>query len=115
MDNEQKDVQLVTSIVKLLVKHPENVEVTRTIDDLGVLLTLRVHAEDMAGIVGREGRTAKAIRTLLRVIGAQNDERVNLKIVEPHSTEDRPRTATNTEANNEDSQSTDTIYSAATE
>ena len=89
MDNEHKDAQLVTAVVKLLVRHPESVEVTRTIDDLGVLLTLRVHAEDMAGIVGREGRTAKAIRTLLRVIGAQNDERVNLKIVEPFGAEER--------------------------
>ena len=92
MDIENKDAQLVNAVVKLLVRHPESVEVTRTIDDLGVLLTLRVHAEDMAGIVGREGRTAKAIRTLLRVIGAQNDERVNLKIVEPFGSEERSET-----------------------
>lgn len=83
MESDQKDAQLVAAVAKLLVRHPENVHVERTIDDLGVLLTLRVHAEDMAGIVGREGRTAKAIRTLLRVIGAQNGERVNLKIAEP--------------------------------
>lgn len=83
MESEPKDAQLVRAVVTLLVRHPESAEVNRTIDDLGVLLTLRVHAEDMAGIVGREGRTAKAIRTLLRVIGAQNDERVNLKIIEP--------------------------------
>lgn len=114
MDNEQKDVQLVTSIVKLLVKHPENVEVTRTIDDLGVLLTLRVHAEDMAGIVGREGRTAKAIRTLLRVIGAQNDERVNLKIVEPHGAEERPQAATSNEPTSE-AQPAETVYTAPAE
>lgn len=106
MDNEHKDAQLVKAIVTLLVKHPESVEVTRTIDDLGVLLTLRVHAEDMAGIVGREGRTAKAIRTLLRVIGAQNDERVNLKIVEPFGAEERPTAPT------EEATSSDTIYSA---
>ncbi len=115
MDNEQKDVQLVTSIVKLLVKHPDNVEVTRTIDDLGVLLTLRVHAEDMAGIVGREGRTAKAIRTLLRVIGAQNDERVNLKIVEPHGAEERTQTTSTAEPTNDNNQPADTIYTAAAE
>lgn len=93
MESEPKDAQLVRAVVTLLVRHPESVEVNRTIDDLGVLLTLRVHAEDMAGIVGREGRTAKAIRTLLRVIGAQNDERVNLKIVEPHGAEDRTEAA----------------------
>lgn len=85
--SDNKDVQLVTGIAKLLCQHPDDVEVARTIDDLGVLITLRVNAEDMASIIGREGRAAKSIRTLLRVIGAQNNERVNLKIVEPYGAE----------------------------
>lgn len=113
MDNEHKDAQLVKAIVTLLVKHPESVEVNRTIDDLGVLLTLRVHAEDMAGIVGREGRTAKAIRTLLRVIGAQNDERVNLKIVEPFGAEERPAPTNETIA--EPTVDSNTLYEAPAE
>jgi hypothetical protein len=50
---------------------------------MGVLLTLDVHAEDMGKIIGRSGNTAKAIRTLLRVVGMKNDARVNLKINEP--------------------------------
>ena len=48
-----------------------------------VLLTLDVHAEDMGKIIGRSGNTAKAIRTLLRVVGMKHDARVNLKINEP--------------------------------
>ena len=50
---------------------------------MGVLLTLDVNAEDMGKIIGRSGNTAKAIRTLLRVVGMKHDARVNLKINEP--------------------------------
>ena len=50
---------------------------------MGVLITLAVNPEDMGQIIGRQGATAKSIRTLLRVIGARNNARVNLKINEP--------------------------------
>lgn len=50
---------------------------------MGVLLTLDVHAEDMGKVIGRKGATAKAIRTLLRVVGMKNYARVNMKILEP--------------------------------
>lgn len=79
----EKDASFVAEVVKLLVEHPESVEVNRKVDDLGVLITLRVHPDDMATIIGREGRSAKAIRTLLHIIGAKEDQRVNLKIIEP--------------------------------
>ena len=69
--------------VKALVDHPESVNINRTVDEMGVLLTLDVHAEDMGKIIGRSGNTAKAIRTLLRVVGMKHDARVNLKINEP--------------------------------
>lgn len=80
MDNDQKFLE---SLVKALVDHPESVKINRTVDEMGVLLTLDVHAEDMGKIIGRSGNTAKAIRTLLRVVGMKNDARVNLKINEP--------------------------------
>jgi len=70
-------------LVKALVDHPEDVKINRTVDEMGVLLTLDVNAEDMGKIIGRSGNTAKAIRTLLRVVGMKNDARVNLKINEP--------------------------------
>lgn len=94
MTAPERDAQFVEQVTKLIVEHPESVEVNRTIDDLGVLITLRVHPEDMATIIGREGRSAKAIRTLLRIIGAKEDARVNLKIVEPDGSDSRPATDT---------------------
>jgi len=79
----ERDQEFLEFVVTALVDHPESVKVTRTVDEMGVLLTLDVHAEDMGKIIGRSGNTAKAIRTLLRVVGMKNDARVNLKINEP--------------------------------
>ncbi|MFM2381383.1 MAG: hypothetical protein RLZZ76_150 [Candidatus Parcubacteria bacterium] len=78
-----EDQQFLESVVKSLVDHPEAVKINRTVDEMGVLLTLDVHAEDMGKIIGRSGNTAKAIRTLLRVVGMKHEARVNLKINEP--------------------------------
>ena len=80
---QHEDQQFLESVVKALVDHPESVKIDRTVDEMGVLLTLDVHAEDMGKIIGRSGNTAKAIRTLLRVVGMKHDARVNLKINEP--------------------------------
>ena len=82
MDNYE-DKQFLENLVKALVDNPDAVTINRTVDEMGVLLTLDVHAEDMGKIIGRSGNTAKAIRTLLRVVGMKNDARVNLKINEP--------------------------------
>ena len=79
----QEDQQFLESVVKTLVDNPDSVNVNRTVDEMGVLLTLDVHADDMGKIIGRSGNTAKAIRTLLRVVGMKNEARVNLKINEP--------------------------------
>lgn len=79
----EPDQKFLEDLVKALVDHPESVKINRTVDEMGVLLTLDVHAEDMGKIIGRSGNTAKAIRTLLRVVGMKNDARVNLKINEP--------------------------------
>lgn len=78
-----EDQQFLETLVKALVDHPEDVKINRTVDEMGVLLTLDVHADDMGKIIGRSGNTAKAIRTLLRVVGMKHDARVNLKINEP--------------------------------
>lgn len=86
-DVTAQDKDFVEYVVKLLVSHPEDVRVDRKIDEMGVLITLDVHPEDMGIIIGRDGATAKALRTLLRVIGARNNARVNLKINEPAGSE----------------------------
>lgn len=70
-------------IVKLIVDSPDEVEVTQDIDDLGVLVTLKVNKTDMGKIIGKSGQTAKALRVLLRMMGAKQDARFNLKIIEP--------------------------------
>lgn len=77
------DQAFLEQVVKSLVDKPEKVEISRTVDEMGVLLTLKVDQEDMGKIIGRDGNTAKAIRTLLRVVGMKNNARVNLKINEP--------------------------------
>ena len=77
------DTQFLDFVVKALVEHPEEIKITRTVDEMGVLMTLTVNKDDMGKIIGREGNTAKAIRTLLRVVGMKNNARVNLKINEP--------------------------------
>jgi uncharacterized protein len=79
----QKDQEFLDYIIKALVDNPGEVKTTRTVDEMGVLLTLEVGATDMGKIIGRQGNTAKAIRTLLRVVGMKNNSRVNLKINEP--------------------------------
>ena len=83
MDGEPQEQQFVEYIVKAIVEHPQDVKTEQTIDEMGTLVSLHVHAEDMGTIIGKEGRTAKALRTLLRVLGAKNNARVNLKIIEP--------------------------------
>lgn len=77
------DQEFVDYVVKAMVDHPDDVKTTRTVDEMGVLLTLKVNPEDMGVIIGRQGATARAMRTLLRVIGAKNGSRVNFKIEEP--------------------------------
>ena len=77
------DSDFLEFLVKSLVDNPDSVKVERVVDEMGVLLTLDVHPDDMGKIIGRSGNTAKAIRTLLRVVGMKNNARVNLKINEP--------------------------------
>ena len=77
------DQAFIEFMVKGIVEHPEDVHTERSVDDMGTLVSLHVNSADMGTIIGKEGRTAKALRTLLRVMGAKNNDRVNLKIIEP--------------------------------
>lgn len=77
------DQEFLEFVVKSLVDNPDAVRVDRKVDEMGVLLTLHVDPANMGQIIGRNGNTAKAIRTLLRVVGMKNNARVNLKIEEP--------------------------------
>ena len=87
----EQDQQFVEYIVKALVDHPEDVKTERVVDEMGVLITLHISPQDMGQVIGRMGQTAKAIRTLLRVVGAKHKARVNLKIYEPEGSHRGPR------------------------
>ena len=80
---EEADKVFLEYVVKALVDNPNDVKIDRTLDEMGVLISLTVNPADMGKIIGRMGNTAKAIRTLLRIIGMKNNARVNLKINEP--------------------------------
>lgn len=77
------DRDFVEYVVKQIVSKPDEVEVTRKVDEMGVLIEVKVNQEDMGLLIGRSGSTAKAVRTLARIIGIRNNARVNLRIVEP--------------------------------
>ena len=79
----EKDQAFVLMVIKEIVEHPDDVKVDRKVDEMGVLLTLTVHPEDMGKIIGKLGKTAEALRILLRVVGMKGNARVNLKINEP--------------------------------
>lgn len=79
----QQDQEFLELLIKAIVGNPGAVKTTRTVDERGVLLTLDVDVSDIGYVIGRQGQTAQAVRTLLRIVGAKNNARVNLKINEP--------------------------------
>ena len=83
MANITNDQEFLEYVVKAIVDNPDDVQVDRKVDEMGVLLSLRVNAQDMGVVVGKAGSTAKSIRSLLRIVGVKNNARVNLKIEEP--------------------------------
>ncbi|MCF7820087.1 MAG: KH domain-containing protein [Candidatus Pacebacteria bacterium] len=85
--DEARDKEFLEMIVKHIVSTPEAVQVERTIDEMGVLLTLKIDPSDMGYVIGKKGQTAQAIRTLLKIVGAKNNSRVNLKIYDPNAGE----------------------------
>ncbi len=80
---KEHDQEFVEYIIRGIVNHPDDVRTERTVDERGVLITLHINQEDMGYVIGRQGQTARAVRTLLKIVGAKNDARVNLKIYEP--------------------------------
>ena len=99
----ERDQEFLEFVIKGLVDNPNDVKVNRTVDEMGVLLSLDVHQDDMGKVIGKSGNTAKAIRSLLRVVGLKNNARVNLKINEPAGSErpSSPRAADVDDAMNE--------------
>ncbi|XOB40985.1 MAG: KH domain-containing protein [Candidatus Nealsonbacteria bacterium] len=90
---KSSDQEFLEFIVKALVDNPDDVKVDRKVDEMGVLLSLKVNPEDMGQIIGKAGSTARAIRNLVRIVGLKNHARVNLKIEEPEGSRARERKA----------------------
>jgi len=84
-----QDQEFIEFVIKAIVNNPDDVKTERIVDERGVLITLHINQADMGYVIGRQGQTAKAVRTLLRVVGAKNHARVNLKINEPEGSEHR--------------------------
>ncbi len=103
--------QFVEFVVGKLVDHPDQVSVKRTEDDRGVLLELSVAPDDLGRVIGRRGATAQSLRNILRALGAKNDARYNLKIVDTDNQEEAGE-ATSTTENDE---TVDTVENKATE
>ncbi len=95
MAKANSDQDFLEYLIKALVDNPSDVKIDRKVDEMGVLLSLKVNPEDMGQIIGREGSTAKAIRSLVRIVGLKNHARVNLKIEEPEGGRVQGRTEEN--------------------
>jgi uncharacterized protein len=69
-------------VAKQLVDHPDDVRIEAEEDDREVVLNLHVHDDDLGKVIGKRGRTAKAIRTLVKAAGSLDDENVQVEIVD---------------------------------
>lgn len=84
MDEKKESyVGLLKTILKELVSNPDGVKVEKTTDDLGVLLNVKVNDDDNGLIIGRQGQTIQAIRTIVSAVGKKCRARVNIKIDAP--------------------------------
>ncbi|MBM3227671.1 KH domain-containing protein [Candidatus Peribacteria bacterium] len=84
-DTQQPGYAFLQYVLESIVEDHDELEITSTVDDLGVLHTVKVSERDMGKLIGKGGQTVKALRTLLRIIGGSAKQRVNLKILEPVS------------------------------
>jgi len=70
-------------VLDAIVEDKDQLSIEGQVDDLGVLLTVKVSDRDMGKLIGKAGQTIKALRTLLRIVGGNVNQRVNLKVLEP--------------------------------
>ncbi len=75
-------VELVEAIAKSLVDHPENVRIKTTEDASGLTIELTVDPDDMGKVIGKQGRIAKAIRTVVKAAATKDNKKVTVEIVE---------------------------------
>ncbi len=81
----QNDTEFLEFIIKSLVENPDAVKVSRRVDDMGVFIELIVDPVDMGKIIGRNGHTAQAIRTVMKAFGKKHQANISIQIKEPES------------------------------
>ncbi len=79
----EQDTQFLEYIVKALVENPDAVKTSRRVDDMGVFIELVVDPADMGKIIGRNGHTAQAIRTIMKAFGKKHQANISIQIKEP--------------------------------
>jgi predicted RNA-binding protein YlqC (UPF0109 family) len=82
---DTKEELYLKSILEGICEFPEEIDISRKVDEMGVLLTLKLNQKDMGVVIGKEGNTVKAIRTLIRIVGMKAQQRINLKIIDPRA------------------------------
>lgn len=110
-ENQTIDIQTMSYILTHLVTEPQNIEINRTVDEQGVLLSVKVDPKDMGILIGRNGVMANSIKTILRAIGKANDMNVRVEFLEP----DGSLKYAATKSENHTSESTEIPSSAKTE
>lgn len=80
-------IPYLTSLLQPFLLHPDTLDIIRTVDERGVLLTVTLHQEDMGAVIGYKGETIKAIRHVIKVLGRKHDEYINVKIIDPLTTD----------------------------
>lgn len=83
----EQDQEILESILTAIVNHPEQVRVTRNVDELGVLLSVKLGEGDAGVVIGKEGRAIKAIRSVMNLVGYKNRAHINVRLDVP----DMPR------------------------
>jgi uncharacterized protein len=77
------DIQALESILSFIIKNPDTVEITRKVDEMGVLLILKVDRADMGVVIGRNGEMANSIKKYIKKVGQVNNMNIRLRIDEP--------------------------------
>ncbi len=82
----EQDQNLLETILRAIVNHPEQVEVTRHVDEMGVLLSAKLGEGDAGIVIGKEGRAIKAIRSVMNLVGRRSKARVSVRLNVPDLT-----------------------------
>lgn len=83
MSDKNAAVEFVRYVLEQICEHKSDISIESVDDDHGTLLLVRVHESDMGRLIGKEGQTISALRTLLLSISAREHSRIRLKIEEP--------------------------------